>query len=112
MRCVLAKIRSVVIKWVSFQWRFHFISFHCILNGFSGCHCVKRGGQMCKRRLLINLPCVLNVTPVNPALSIPKLMFIQDAPLMALHEMLNVAPIIPHCMFRRYLKNILPWPLK
>ena len=36
----------------------------------------------------------------------------QDAPLMALHGMLNVAPIIPHCMFRRYLKNILPWPLK
>ena len=38
--------------------------------------------------------------------------FQQDAPLMALHGMLNVAPIIPHCMFRRYLKNILPWPLK
>ena len=36
----------------------------------------------------------------------------QDAPLMALHGMLNVAPIIPHCMFRRYLKTILPWQLK
>ena len=33
---------------------------------------------------------------------------------MALHGMLNVhvAPIIPHCMFRRYLKTILPWQLK
>ena len=36
----------------------------------------------------------------------------QDAPLMALHGMLIVAPIIPHCMFRRYLKTILPWQLK
>ena len=33
----------------------------------------------------------------------------QDAPLMALHGMLYVAPIIPHCMFRRNLKTILPW---
>ena len=36
----------------------------------------------------------------------------QDAPLMALHAMLHVAPIIPHCIFRRYLKTILPWQLK
>ena len=36
----------------------------------------------------------------------------QDARLMALHGMLNVAQIIPHCMFRRYLKTILPWQLK
>ena len=36
----------------------------------------------------------------------------QDARLMVLHGMLNVAPIIPHCMFCRYLKTILPWQLK
>ena len=36
----------------------------------------------------------------------------QDARLMALLGMLHVAPIIPHCMFRRYLKTILSWQLK
>ena len=39
---------------------------------------------------------------------LPDLYCKQDAPLMALHGMLNVAPIIPHCMFRRYFKKYPP----
>ena len=63
------------------------------------------------------MPCMLTrPEEPEPAKSIHfaniRILSQQDAPLMALHGMLNVAPIIPHCMFRRYLKNILPWPLK
>ena len=36
----------------------------------------------------------------------------QDAPLMALHRMLNVPPFIPHWMLRRFLKTIFLSQLK